>query len=291
MNDKNLKECPLEKQVEIISHWANLKHINPLSHFQLLNQRVFFWIFNRKVRAALTVEAAFVIPIFILALCTMMSILDCYRIQSIVKISLYQSAMELGMYAYNTDADVEGVSVINSTVCTAYAQARLPQMEDHVSVSMKGSCYEDNKVCLIATITYKFPISLFPLPPLKMKNISEVYSWVGESHNAGDKLEAVAEEMVYITENRSVYHTDASCSHIDIEIYETREKNAKKEYEPCQKCCEGKSLGTNTVVYYTKTGERYHLQKDCSSLTRIVRMIEFSQVQDLPICERCEKEE
>ena len=289
MKHKNLKECPLGTQVKKNSHWANQKTKNPLSFFHFLNQRVFFWIFNKKIGASLTVEAAFVVPMFLLALCTMVGILDCYRIQSVVKTSIYQSAMELGMYAYHTDEESEGIGVINSALCTAYAQDRLPEFEEHVSVSMVGSYYKDNIITLIATIKYDFPIQLFPLPVFKMINISEVYSWVGQSNESTDMESSVTYQMVYVTENRSVYHTSATCSHIDIKIYETPKKNVKDKYEPCQKCSKGQSIEATKVVYYTKTGECYHVEKECSSLRRIVRMVEFLQVKNLPICERCEK--
>jgi len=289
MKNKNLEECPLWIQIKTISHWANQKNRNPLSFFQFLKQRVFFWIFNKKVRAVLTVEAAFVVPMFLLALCTMVGLLDCYRIQSIVKTSIYQSAMELGMYAYHTHEANEGISVINSAMCMAYAQARLPEFDEHVSVSMAGSYYKDNTITLIASVKYDFPIQFFPLPALTMVNISEVSSWVGESNQETHEESSVTYPMVYVTENKSVYHTNAACSHIDIKIYKTKKKNVKAEYEPCQKCCKGQSMDSNDVIYYTKTGECYHIEKGCGSLKRIVHMVEFSQVKGLPICERCEK--
>lgn len=289
MKNKNLKECPSGKQVEKVSHWANLKCANPLSFIQLLNRRVFFWIFSKKVRAVLTVEAAFVVPLFMLALCTMMGILDCYRIQSIVKTSIHQSAMELGMYAYSDNDTADGVELINSAMCVAYAQTHLPEMDDNISVSMVGSHYKDNVVTLIATIEYTFPISLFPVLPLKLVNISEVYSWVGESYRNANEWSSVTYEMVYVTENKSVYHTSASCTHIDIKVYETSKNKVDTKYKPCQKCCIGQTIEKNQVVYYTKTGECYHMQENCGSLKRIVQMVEISQVKGLSICERCEK--
>lgn len=288
MKNRNLKECPSGIQVKKISHWANLNHIKSLSFIQFLNRRVFFWIFRKKVQAALTVEAAVLVPIFVWALCTMMGVLDCYRIQSIVKSSIHQSAMELGMYAYSTDKRNDGMDIVNSAFCVAYAQVNLPEMEDNITVSMVGSHYKDNTVTLVATIKYRFPISLFPVPEVKMLNISEVNSWVGEVYG-DDDLSSVTYEMVYVTENRSVYHTSASCSHIDIHVYETKKRAINTKYKPCHKCCEEQVIEKNELVFYTKNGECYHITNNCSSLKRIVQMVEISQVRGLPLCERCEK--
>lgn len=48
-------------------------------------------------RAVLTVEAAFAVPLFLLAICTLLGMIDLYRVQALVRTSLHQSAQELGM--------------------------------------------------------------------------------------------------------------------------------------------------------------------------------------------------
>lgn len=292
MKKKNLKECPLGKQFEKVSHWANLKHIIPFQKIQFLNQRVFFWIFDKKIKAALTVEAAFIVPMFMLAMCMLLSILDCYRIQSIVKTSIHQSAMELGMYAYVKEGDSENIDVLNSALCTAYAQNNLPEFEDNVSVSVMGFYYRDHTILLRSTIKYAIPISLFPVTDLKFVNVSRVYGWTG-NQTSGNSGETRRNEykMVYVAQNESVYHTSASCSHIDIEIYQIKKNKIDQKYDACEKCCKDQNVEVDQTVYYTKTGDRYHIKKNCGSLKRMIRLVEYSQVNHLPICERCEKRE
>ena len=72
----------------------------------------------------LTVEAALVIPLFLLGICTLLGIMDLYRVQALVKTSLHQSVQELGMYASVESGD-SGVNtptgVLSSGVCIAYA--------------------------------------------------------------------------------------------------------------------------------------------------------------------------
>ena len=95
--------------------------------------------------------------------------------------------------------------------------------------------------------------------------------------------------MVYVTEHASVYHTSSSCSHIDRKIYQSQKSKLDQKYDVCEKCCKGQTIEMNQTIYYTKTGDCYHVQKNCSSLKRTVSLVEFSQVQYLPLCELCEK--
>mgnify|MGYP001101852664 FL=1 len=107
------------------------------------NKRRVFLCFFRKTRgkkqqipAVLTVEAALVIPLFLLGICTLLGIMDLYRVQVLVKTSLHQSAQELGMYASVESGD-SGVNtptgVLSSGVCSAYAKAHLPELGDGVA--------------------------------------------------------------------------------------------------------------------------------------------------------------
>lgn len=283
---KKIKECPSGKQQIKVSHWAKFRHRKPIQF--LWNRRIFFWIFSKKAGASLTIEAACVLPVFFIALCTMVSVLDCYRIQSVVKTSLHQSAMELGMYAY-MENDMEN-NALNTILCTSYAQNKLPKLEENVSVSMVGSSYRDHRIRLTAAINYELWFSIFPISMVKMVNVSEVYSWVGQSSSDLDDADSVY-SMVYVAEHESVYHISASCSHIDRQIYQKKKKGLQGTYVACETCCKGKEITGNDVVYYTKTGYCYHVQRDCSSLKRTIRVVALHQVGDLSLCERCRKRE
>ena len=135
------------------------------------NKRRVFLCFFRKTRgkkqqipAVLTVEAALVIPLFLLGICTLLGIMDLYRVQALVKTSLHQSAQELGMYASVESGDY-GVNtptgVLSSGVCIAYAKAHLPELGDGAAVSLIGSRYENHKIQLKATVLYQLPFPSF----------------------------------------------------------------------------------------------------------------------------------
>ena len=230
-----------------------------------------------KRKAVLTVEAAVAIPVFLLTAVSILGILDLYRVQSMIRTSIHESAMELGMYAcaqeYEQDSPLGAVS---SVVCAGYAKSRLPDLGDHVKVSLLGSSYRGDTINLKAQITYRVPVSLIPLPPLHLTNSSTVHSWTGRGDQEQRILEDSAGKMVYITENESVYHTASSCTHLELAIHQTEAdeisslRNAYgQKYHACEKCG---SFGAQTVVYYTEKGNRYHNSASCSGLKRSVKM-------------------
>ena len=124
-------------------------------------------------RAVLTVEAAFVVPLFLLAICTLLGMIDLYRVQALVRTSLHQSAQELGMYASVESGD-SGVStpvgVLSTGICIAYTKSHLPELGDYVSVNLIGSRYENHEIQLKATITYQLPFSILPVSKIKVGN-------------------------------------------------------------------------------------------------------------------------
>ena len=291
MQSKNLKECLSGKEnINKNSHQAQTNEGCILNQFSnIFTRKVFLWIFNKRTKALLTLEAALILPVFILSICTLVSILDGYRIQSLVKKSLRQSALELGMYAY------AGENAINSAVCSLYAQKQLPEFEDNIKISTLGSRYYDNKITLVAKISYSMPIRILPFPPLEFFNVSEVYGWVGASRGTDSLLEKTNSQMVYVTDYESVYHTNSNCTHLDLTIFQGKKSEVQasrneygSKYRSCDKCCDMDSE-QNQTVYYTSKGDCYHFSQSCSGLKRNVQLIELSEVFYLNVCERCGK--
>ena len=67
-----------------------------------------------RSRRCLLWKAALVIPLFLLGICTLLGIMDLYRVQALVKTSLHQSAQELGMYA-SVESGIPGEHADRST--------------------------------------------------------------------------------------------------------------------------------------------------------------------------------
>ena len=101
--------------------------------------------------------------------------------------------------------------------------------------------------------------------------------------------------MVWVTENGSVYHTDSSCSHINLSIqgFLTRVRLRGKrnqdgeKYKECEQCVGNGAAGAE--VYYTKYGNRYHNSLSCKGLKRKVKLVALEQTDGLPQCSKCAK--
>ena len=169
-------------------------------------------------RASLTLEAALTVPLFLLAWLAVICVMDIYRIQAEVKTSLSESARELGMYAAAAQGEGQSpVDVISTAACILYGRQKLPDLGDQVQISLLRSSYQDSTVTLRADIFYTLPVGFGPWQTILLKNTASAGAWTGDDGNRGlISGEGGCEEMVYITETESVYHTSASCTHIHL---------------------------------------------------------------------------
>lgn len=212
-------------------------------------------------KASLTVEAAVVLPLFLVGMITLIGIMDVCCIQIEQSALLAQRAKILSMYAYS--------------------------VQDY---------YEDNMVDLYKTHTCKLPVSLIPVSGIPISLRARVHAWTGRGEagqtggNGNDPLEY---ELVYVTENGKVYHTSSECTYLDLSIYEVNASELDRQrndyggrYHSCEKCGSG-TIEADTF-YVTEKGDKYHVSLSCSGLTRIVKLVKKSEVGDAHICSRCE---
>lgn len=247
---------------------------------------------NKQSRGSLTVEAALLLPLFFLGMTALICVMDIYRIQSQVNVSLNESAKELGMYAYaaRNHPDESPVGIVSDGVCIAYAKAKLDK-EEGVTVNLTRSRYQNQRVELVADISYRIPAAPIPLPEIKFQSWARVHDWTG--YTAGQNNQGQSnDELVYITDRQTVYHTFSGCSHLNLSIIQTtpeqagkmRNKNGAKYYA-CPHCVN--SDGTNQICYITEQGNRYHESRSCQSLSRSVRLVPKSETNGIGECSRC----
>lgn len=207
-------------------------------------------------RAGMTVEASFILPLFFLAMITLVGFMDIYKLQTEKLAELSSLAKTAAMYSY-------------------------------------GVGQEEKDIVLPSVYTYEAPFSPVRLPLLIMYNTVKVKAWTGSAPSQGEDGETQEnEEMVYMTENGSVYHKEG-CSYLNLSIetasgsqIEGLRNQYGGKYYPCEHCSDGQ--GPYGVVYITATGNRYHNSSSCSGLKRTVRLVKLSEVQgELSACSRC----
>lgn len=203
-------------------------------------------------RGSLTVESAFVLPLFFLCICTLICFMDVFKIQTEKLSALCDQAKEAGMYGYITGVEED---------------IQLPSI-----------------------YTYKPPISLVPLPRLIITNQVRVHPWTGfHQRGAGSKE---TEEMVYVTPTGGVYHNSIGCSYLDLSVQtvaggqvDSLRNESGGKYHACERCSGGGALAG--IVYITDYGNRYHNQASCSGLKRTVRLVKKSELGAMHLCSRC----
>ena len=105
-----------------------------------------------------------------------------------------------------------------------------------------------------------------------------------------------SQELVYITKTGRVYHVTKECRHLSIHIRKisysvlSTERNCYgKKYDRCNLCVK-KEVLTGSELYVTEDGEKYHNSLTCSGLLRNVIIVEKSKVKNMPPCSSCVKE-
>jgi hypothetical protein len=209
-------------------------------------------------RASLSVETAFVLPIFFLGTVMMISFMDVYKLETEHLVKLCEKAKETGMYAY----------------------------------VLEGSGPEE--ITLPDVYTYEPVGGWISLPTVWLHNTVKVHAWTGKTYSeeeAAQKAENT-EKMVYVTESGSVYHRNPGCTYLDLSINQVSGsavsgmKNVYgQRYTACEVCSRNQSPAGS--VYVTGTGTSYHNLGTCSGLKRTVRLVEQSQVSGMHACSRC----
>lgn len=206
-------------------------------------------------KASLTVEAAVMIPLFFLCGLCMISIMDVYP-QTLEKlIAMRNQSQQAALYA--SAADAEGW--IDLQEMFAFQPVFAPSGISLQSIVCRGC----------ARI------------------------WSGrdpQEYETGSFT--AADTYVYVTEHESVYHTSASCTHLELSVravasgaLASARNEAGGRYGACEKCVGDGSAAA--VVYITDEGDCYHNSSSCSGLKRTVTMKSRQQTQGLRECERC----
>ncbi|MBQ0028621.1 MAG: hypothetical protein KBS96_08490 [Lachnospiraceae bacterium] len=205
-----------------------------------------------KVAAAMSIEAALAMPIFLFFIANLLSLFIMYERYSTDLSKLHQQAKNTALVAHTTSA--------NDVVRLEKAIAVSPLTE------MVG--FQSSETIVRANVR----------------------KWTGyDVLNGNSRIND--EEYVYITENGTVYHRQRSCSHLKITIrvipYEDveneRNRNGKKYYR-CERC--GKYSGSG-AVFVTNDGNKYHTSASCSGLKRTIYVVKITETGGRGPCSGC----
>ncbi len=260
--------------------------------------------------ASMTVEAALVLPIFIL-ICSCFLYLGLFmNTQLKLQTAMEETGRKAASYLYVTKLLENNDSKLLDTTLKklAFQGITVPYIKSQIieivnPIWLKNSCIKDGDISLIGTniladgenidivVTYKIE---FPYIPISIGKNAVVQrckrrAWIGQTSN--NEEEKTTEQIVYVTTHGTVYHKTLSCTHLKLSITPVnfnsvsslRNENGAKYYG-CEYCIKKKSTGT---VYITKQGDRYHSKNTCPKLSRGIKSIKISQVGNKKACSRC----
>ena len=260
---------------------------------------------SERLRASMTVEAAFVLPFFLFAFLNLISILEIYRLQSNMSAAMHMTAKEMAVCAYEYKALSDGnVGKAESLGLTyVYAANRVKgilgkKYLDHSPIQGGASqidwyrssvLEEDDCIDLIATYTAKPPVAVVGFGAFKMYNRVFARAWTGYD-NAAAMSGSTDDEIVYITPDGTVYHRSRVCTYlklsivpVDITVLEHERNEGGAKYYACEEC----GGNQRSTVYVTDYGTRYHSSLQCSKLKRTILAVPISQVGGRGACSKC----
>ena len=241
---------------------------------------------RRCEKGSLTIEAAVALPLFMTGLLTFVSMLLMQLTAMRIQASVHDTAKKL----IETLAD--GHSIATSSVKDMMQDALSDWDLRFVKNGKEGLDMSDSDIDDPEYIILDVRCRLIPLTdcfgalsiPLERRCMAHV--WCGY-----DREFFPDDEYVYITNDSEVFHCDRECSHIRLTVTKTSSdmigtlrNNSGAKYRPCEYC---HPKASDTELYITPEGDRYHKSITCSGLKRTVRAIRRSETGDRRPCSRC----
>lgn len=246
--------------------------------------------FVSSVKGSITVEASVIVPVFFLAVVSLLYLMEMMAIHTAVRSGLQYAGKKLAEEACVTQVLLP--SRLESDVVYAIGSDRLERsivVNGSSGIQCDGSrmSIQTGIAELEAVYQVKIPIPMFGIAPITCKESMKIKAWTGYEK---EEFGGSDDEIVYVTETGVVYHRDYHCPYLDLSIHMTTKEKAENlrnesggKYYPCEQC---KNAG-NGLVYVTVYGDRYHTSLSCSGLKRTVYAIPLSEAVGKGACSKC----
>ena len=265
---------------------------------------------SRTNRGSMTVEAAIVLPFFLMVLLSLLSFLEIIRLQNGITMGLREAGMPLSVYGYVYERmkedgapDLSGL-VPNVALSYGYAGKKVEDFLGRTYLESAPLSYsagsiqyyrssimeQDDLIDLVAIYAAEPDFNVAFLPQVKLCSRYYGRAWTGYAVE-GSAIKDSSEINVYVTPGGSVYHMSRNCTHLQLtilscpadQVAEKRNRDGGR-YRPCALCGSGLQMGK---VYITTDGDCYHSSIQCFGLKRTIDVIPLSQVGGRSKCSRC----
>ncbi len=296
---------------------------------QKVRMRKLLWT-ERSKEGSITVEAAFVVPLFLYFILAFLYFIQIYMLQEYIQSAITGMGLDFAKTAYvyedftgvtdamNFDATVFGEELeiglgdfagafVDQTVLKTVSTPLLnTDFINHSCIrnGFQGISFEASSIlkeegCIDIVVSYQVipPLRLLPIQSMKLLQRVRLRGWTGREVAATYSLteEEGEQERVYVTETGKVYHKSASCSHIHLSIQAVNgipdsRRNSSGGKYYPCKECCKGKEDPSGMFFITEDGSSYHTDRSCSALKRTVRQIPISEVGSRTPCKRCWKD-
>lgn len=214
---------------------------------------------ERLKKGSLTVETAFVFPLFFFCVVALIYIIMWFQTAEKVQKDMVNEARFAAAASYAGSEDSEE---------------------------------QDENIDIYRLYPVRIECPVISLIPLNVKQGVHMRKFIGVYDIADDD----ASEIVYITENGEVYHRNRACRYLKIKTKEIQYHEVEyirnmsgEKYKSCLKCIgRGKQPPSfNTPVYVTDYGNRYHITNSCRAISRNVMAVLISEAGGKRACSKC----
>ena len=270
-------------------------------------------------RASITVEAALVMPLFILAVVSLMQIMIFINIQMKVQSALYHQSMKVAGYSFLVESIEEclpdelaaddyktAVNIVENGITEVLVKYmvveelgeeffRTPWIDGgksgiEVIFSLNPA---DRNIDVALRYELKLMYNIFGINNIPVIARAVISRWSGVT-----RIEQSDEEVdedtncVYITKNGTVYHIYKDCTYLSIKLTRVKygEIGDKRnslggKYYPCSVCCKNKTV--MDYIYISKYGECYHSDNKCKKIYHNITEASPEDVKDRTLCSKC----
>lgn len=236
-----------------------------------------------------TVEAAFVVPLFLFAALAVLGLFSLLKVEMKVNEALQYTARTMAVSFHDTgepDARITfgECQVIFRTYYAGHGGVPEDIQGGMAGISLLRSEWSGDYVELIADYRVKLPISFWRIRVLPVEQCVRAKKWNGAS--AGEEGEANV--YVYITPKGNAYHSTPSCSYLALSIRNVpliQAQNMRSRDGSIYYACSCYHGGDS--VYVTDYGNRYHGSLTCGGLKRTIYQVTRDQVEHRHACSKC----
>lgn len=245
-----------------------------------------------RCRGSFTVEAAFVIPFFLMACVVVLGLFPLLLVQVQVSNAL-QYAARMTAVSYRDVQDAHDVlslaegEILFFTYLNAHGCDEEAISGGKAGISFLTSDLSGDYVVLDAGYVVELPLRFGNVGNLPVHQSVKARKWTGASDSAEGSGGGTG-GTVYITPYGNAYHSSTECSSLALSVHSVSVHGLRQlrndsggKYYPCT-CYNG-----SDAVYITNYGAEYHSTLTCSDLKRTVFEVPMEQIGQRHPCAIC----